>query len=301
MEANGFLWWKSRIARLTEFFRIFRLDHILGFYRIYAFPWRPERNHSFLGLSHDQAAALNGGRLPRWFLRPDDSAENKASNRAEGNVRLQSILPAASGTDVIAEDLGWVPDYVRPHLAALGIAGYRIPHWDCNEFGHPAPGNAFPENSFAAYSTHDHDPVNGIWRACLQAIQQQHDKPAWQVQGAHGTLRILSEFAGLPIPPHGSWPPFTEGIHLRLIKALLDSNSRFASLMVTELFGIDERFNHPGTAGSHNWSLRLPWSLQQIMADPKLAEICRKFASLIHVTRRTPAGRIAESSSVPRP
>jgi len=289
METNGFLWWQSRIARIAEFFQIFRLDHILGFYRIYAFPWRPERNHTFLGLSHEQAAARNGGRLPRWFLRPDDSAENKAANRAEGDVRLRAILPAAVGIDVIAEDLGWVPDYVRPHLSALGIAGYRIPHWDCNEFGHPALGSDFPENSFAAYSTHDHDPVNSIWRGCFQTIQQSHDKPVWHVQGAHGTLRILSEFAGLPIPAHGSWPSFTEGIHLRLIKALLDTNSRFASLMITELFAIDERFNHPGTAGSHNWSLRLPWSLHQIMADSKLAEICRKFSSLIHITRRTPA------------
>lgn len=45
MQANGFAWWRKRIARLTEIFQMFRLDHILGFYRIYAFPWRPERNH----------------------------------------------------------------------------------------------------------------------------------------------------------------------------------------------------------------------------------------------------------------
>ena len=289
METTGFRWWRTRIARLTEVFRMFRLDHILGFYRIYAFPWRPERNHEFIGLSHEHAAARTGGRLPRWILRPDDSAENKAANRAAGDLRLRAILPAAGDSEIIAEDLGWVPDYVRPHLATLGIAGFRIPHWDCNEFGHPAPGHTFPENSFAAYSTHDHDPVNRIWRACHQTIQQAHDQPAWQVQGAHGALRILSEFAGLPIPGHGSWPPFSEAIHLRLIKALLDSNSRFASLMVTELFALDERINHPGTAGAHNWSFRLPWSLEDIMSDPRLAENCRKFATLIHVTRRTPA------------
>jgi 4-alpha-glucanotransferase len=73
MQANGFKWWHTRISRLTEIFEMFRLDHILGFYRIYAFPWRPERNHEFLGLSHEQAAHLTGGRLPHWFLRPDDT------------------------------------------------------------------------------------------------------------------------------------------------------------------------------------------------------------------------------------
>lgn len=292
MEANGFKWWKSRIRRLTEFFGMFRLDHILGFYRIYAFPWRPERNHEFIGLSHEQAAALTGGRLPRWFLRPDDTVENKAANRADGDVRLQAIIEAAGDAEIIAEDLGWVPEYVRPHLADLGIAGFRIPHWDCNDHGHPTPGNCFPEHSFATYSTHDHDPVCGIWRGCLNVIQQHQQNPTdqsgWQSHGAHHTLRVLSEFAGIPIPPQGPWPPFTEGIRLKLVKALMDSNSCYATLMITSLFGLDDRINHPGTSGPSNWRFRMPWSLDQIMADPKLSEICRKLAAVISVTKRTP-------------
>lgn len=292
MEANGFRWWKSRITRLTRIFRIFRLDHILGFYRIYAFPWRPERNHEFIGLSYEQAAEMNGGRLPRWFLRPDDTVENKAANRADGDIRLRAVLEAANGAEVIAEDLGWVPEYMRPHLADLDITGFRIPHWDCNEFGHPTPANCFPENSFATFSTHDHDSINGIWRGCLRVIQQHQENPTehsgWQSHGAHNTLRILSEFAGIPIPAHGLWPPFTEGIRLRLHKALFSSNSRYAVLMITELFDLDERINHPGTRGGENWRFRLPWTLAQIEADPRLQEICRKFAAVISITRRAP-------------
>ncbi len=292
MEANGFIWWKKRIARLTEIFNMFRLDHILGFYRIYAFPWRPERNQEFIGLSHDQAAAMNDGRLPRWFLRPDDTMENKAANRADGDVRLRAILEAAGDADVIAEDLGWVPEYVRPHLADLEIAGFRIPHWDCNEYGHPTPGNCFPENSFATFSTHDHDPICGIWRGCLRVIQQHHEHPTeasgWQSHGAHNTLRVLSEFAGIPMSGHGPWPPFTEGIRLRLIKALFDSNSRYVSLMVTSLFSLDDRINYPGTTGRHNWRFRLPWTLAEIMADPQHLDICRKLAATISITRRMP-------------
>lgn len=292
MEANGFRWWKTRITRLTRIFRMFRLDHILGFYRIYAFPWRPESNHEFLGLSHEQAAEITGGRLPRWFLRPDDTVENKAANRADGDVRLRAILEAAGDAEVIAEDLGWVPEYVRPHLADLDITGFRIPHWDCNEFGHPTPGNCFPENSLATYSTHDHDPVNGIWRGCLNVIRRHQENPdavpAWQAHGAHNTLRILSEFAGIPIPSHGPWPPLTEGIRLRLIKSLLTSNSRYALLMVTELFDIDTRINEPGTRGGNNWRFRVPWTIRQIREDARLQEISRKFAAAISLTRRTP-------------
>lgn len=292
MQADGFTWWRKRIERLTRIFQIFRLDHILGFYRIYAFPWRPERNYEFIGLDHDQAAAINHGRLPQWFLRPDDTVENKAANREDGDVRLRAIHDAADGAEVIAEDLGWVPEYVRPHLSDLGIAGFRIPHWDCNDHGHPTPGNAFPENTFATYSTHDHDPVNGIWRSCLRVIQQHHENPTeqtgWWVGGAHSTLRILSEFAGIPIPHHSPWPPFTEGIRLRLIKALFSSNSRYAALMVTELFSLDERFNHPGTSGGENWRYRLPWTMEEIRGAPELQGACDKFTSIINITRRAP-------------
>jgi len=290
MQANGFAWWRKRIKRMTRIFRIFRLDHILGFYRIYAFPWHPDRNHEFIGMSHEQAAEINHGRFPHWILRPDDTVENKAANREDGDIRLRAILEAADGAEVIAEDLGWVPEYVRPHLADLGISSFRIPHWDCNEHGHPTPGNAFPENTFATFSTHDHDPVNGIWRGCVRMIRQHHEEPteqtAWAVGGAHGTLRILSEFAGIPIPHHSPWPPYTEGIKLRLIKSLFASNSRYAVLMITELFSLDDRFNHPGTSGGENWRYRLPWSVSQIDEDPKMASIGKKLASIISITGR---------------
>jgi len=290
MQANGFFWWRKRIARLTMIFEIFRLDHILGFYRIYAFPWRPERNHEFIGLDHHHAAAINGGRLPHWFLRPDDTLENKAANRDDGDVRLRAILKAAGNAEVIAEDLGWVPDYVRPHLADLGIAGFRIPHWDCNENGHPTPGNSFPENTFATYSTHDHQPINGIWRSCLRAIKHQLEQPSeqgyWNASGSHNTLRLLSEFAGIPVAAHGPWPAYTEGIQLRLIKALFASNSRYAVLMITELFNLDEQFNHPGSLGGENWRFRLPWTLAEIEGNPQLASTCQKLAKLISITRR---------------
>jgi 4-alpha-glucanotransferase len=290
MEQNRFAWWTKRIRQLTRFFDIFRLDHILGFYRIYAFPWHPARNQQFVGLSHEAAAALTDGRLPRWSSRPDDSLENKAANRHEGDTRLRAIIKAAGKAHIIAEDLGWVPEYVRPHLTDLEIAGFRIPHWDCNEFGNPTPGHCFPENSFATYSTHDHDPVNGIWAGCLHVIQQHQQNPTeqsgWWVEGAHQALRILSEFAGVPIPKQGPWPPYTEGIRLRLIKALFSSNSRYATLMVTELFGLGERINRPGTSGGENWRFRMPWTLEEIEDDPALKAVGQKLAATISITHR---------------
>jgi 4-alpha-glucanotransferase len=291
MEAQGFPWWKQRIRRLTEIFQIFRIDHILGFYRIYAFPWRPERNAEFTHLNHDQAAALTGGRLPRWFMRPDDTDENRAANRRDGDVRLRALVEAAGANEIIAEDLGWVPDYVRPHLAGLGIAGFRIPHWDCNEQGHPLPGNLFPECSFATYSTHDHDPLGAVWNACQGAATRHHGhhsnkEEADAARGASHALGILAEFGGIPKPADGFWPRFSDGLQWRLIKMLFASNSRYVALMVTELFGLEARINRPGTRGGDNWRFRLPWTLTEIRADSALTAAGTKLASIIGITRR---------------
>ena len=291
MEAGGFSWWKRRIQRHTEVFRMFRIDHILGFYRIYAFPWRPGRNGEFAGLDLQQAAAITGGRLPRWFMRPDDTDENKAANLRDGSPRLQAVMEAAGAAEVIAEDLGWVPDYVRPHLERLGIAGFRIPHWDCNEYGHPLPGELFPECSFATYSTHDHDPIGATWNACHRAVHRHHGHHAASGEaeaalGAAHALRVLAEFADIPRPPHDHWLRFTDGIQWRLFKALFASRSRYAALMVTELFGLEDRINSPGTSGGNNWRFRLPWTLTEIGASPELNAVGTKLASIIGITRR---------------
>ena len=40
----------ERVRGVREFFDLFRIDHVLGFYRIYGFPWRPEENATFLPL-----------------------------------------------------------------------------------------------------------------------------------------------------------------------------------------------------------------------------------------------------------
>ena len=38
MAADGFAWWKQRFAQMTHYFDAFRIDHILGFFRIWSSP-----------------------------------------------------------------------------------------------------------------------------------------------------------------------------------------------------------------------------------------------------------------------
>jgi len=38
MQATGFAWWKQRFAQMSRYFDAFRVDHILGFFRIWSIP-----------------------------------------------------------------------------------------------------------------------------------------------------------------------------------------------------------------------------------------------------------------------
>ncbi len=38
MQQDGFRWWKSRLRKMSEYFDAFRIDHILGFFRIWEIP-----------------------------------------------------------------------------------------------------------------------------------------------------------------------------------------------------------------------------------------------------------------------
>ena len=260
MQEQGFPWWRQRIAKLTGIFHIFRIDHVLGFYRIYSFPWQPQRNAEFLPLTEKQAAKLTGGLLPGWAPRPDDTPENKALNRADGDVRLRMAIAAAGSSAVVGEDLGSVPDYVRPHLASLDVAGFRIPQWDFDDEGHVIPPEEFPECSFATYSTHDHDSLPALWSNFHRIIADTD--PGADVdeqEQAAEYLRLMAEFAGIK-----ESLPYGPEVKAALLEALLSSRSRYAAFMITDLCDLTDRLNSPGTVGPHNWSFRLPEEMEAV-------------------------------------
>ena len=47
MEKDGFTWWKNRMRKMSEYFDLYRIDHILGFFRIWQIPMNAV--HGLLG------------------------------------------------------------------------------------------------------------------------------------------------------------------------------------------------------------------------------------------------------------
>jgi 4-alpha-glucanotransferase len=283
MEKDGFAWWRQRIAKLTDIFHIFRIDHVLGFYRIYGFPWRPQRNAEFLALTENEVKARTGGHLPHFIEYDDDTQEHCAANRAAGDKYLRMIQAAANEAEVVGEDLGAVPDYVRPHLLKRGIPGFKIPQWEVTTDDQAISGLAYDECSFTTYATHDHPSMAAMWDDCRYAMHHAPEHAERMKAGRE--LRLLAEFANMP--PTSEYPPYNSQIKWQLLNGLLASASRYAAIMITDLFGMTDRFNIPGVVCESNWRTRFPYSAKQMRDQSELRYEAEKFKELSKETHRT--------------
>lgn len=281
---RDFDWWRQRIEKTTEIFGMFRVDHALGFYRIYSFPWNPVRNAVFLPLSLDEAAAKCEGRLPGFRPRADHSEESRRANREDGENYFRMILEAAGGAEVIAEDLGTVPDYVRPSLETLGIAGMKVPQWEFRD-GRVASGLHYPQCSFAAYATHDHAPMKAQWEEAFAAMQAaEPDSEEWWER--RNFLATLCSFAGIEMPG-GAIPAFSEEIWERLFREICFANSDRVAIMISDLLGETARINIPGVMEGTNWSYRVQVSSQELAVGENFWELREMLKKVLNEAGRS--------------
>ncbi len=137
MAANDFAWLRARARRYAALYDGFRIDHLVGLYRMYIRP-----------IDKAQPA----------FFEPGD----QASQVRLGETMI-GVFGSGSPTPVlIAEDLGVIPDFVRQSMARLDLPGLKVLRWErrWDQPGQPAiDPTAFPECSVATTGTHDIEPL----------------------------------------------------------------------------------------------------------------------------------------------
>ena len=278
MRGRNLDWWRGRVRGVRKIFHVFRIDHVLGFYRVYAFPWRPERNREFLPLSWDEMRERTGGAMPQFYPRGDSDWESGEANRREGEEYLRMVLDESGETRVAGEDLGTVPHYVRPSLRSLGVATFKIPQWENYDDGRSIPGSDYQRVSVATYATHDHRPLRALW----QEASASDDTNAQQAQRE---LAKIAEFAGLP-PMRIDEADFDHDFYTPVMEALFRSESWIAMVMITDLLARKDRFNVPGTATASNWSRRLQKTVEGLGASPTIRKRMRIIRRLLQETGR---------------
>jgi len=186
---------------------------------------------------------------------------------AETGKRLLGVLVKAVDMLPCAEDLGSVPACVPKGLEELGILGLRVLRWTrkWGENGQPyLPMSEYPELSVACASVHDSSSLREWW-------ETEADRD-W-------TWRFATLTLGRDIGP---CPEKLDADQVEIILGLIArSASRFAVYPIQDLLAMSEKFrpvdprseriNVPGTVGSGNWSYRIPSSIDEILAEKKLA------------------------------
>ncbi len=193
MEKDNFQWWRERIKFLKSFFHFLRVDHALGLFRIYSFPWPPKRNHEFLSLSEVEARRKTNGILPHFTDYADDTPEHRKYNEERGTHLLRIFQEEAGPNTLIAEDLGDVPCYVPHALETLNIPGFKIPLWVRDQEQKMIPACHYPIISIATYSTHDHEPMRQQWETWQNEIQNKTSG----APSAEKNIRELLNYIGL--------------------------------------------------------------------------------------------------------
>ena len=279
-EKEKFKWWKQRVLRNLDHFHDYRIDHVLGFFRVYAFPWIPERNWEFLELTEEEAEELTDGELPQFLPRDDEEEEDAEQNCEEGSKILKVLGDTAHDCNIVAEDLGIiVPEYLRPALHELGMAGFAIPIFErIEETREFKPMGEHHPLSLATYATHDHQPIAAYYQGLVEWWHGEDGEEGWkEVQRLMRLLDLDDENAPLE---------FTEELHGSFIKALFDSPCWLAVFMITDLLATTQRFNQPGLSGEACWTERLAMKLSDFEADPVFGERIKRYKDAIHESKR---------------
>jgi 4-alpha-glucanotransferase len=225
MAADGFRWMRSRARRSADLYDGYRVDHLVGFYRTYSRP-------------------LDGG-AP--YFTPDGETQQRELG--------ESILAIfrEPGSEIVAEDLGTVPEFVRESLARLGVPGLRVLRWErfWHRKGQPFRDPAdYPAKSVATSATHDTEPLVVWWETA--------DADERRGVNALPTIQRLTKGAGVLDAP------FRPVVRDTLLEALFESKADLVLLPVQDVFGWRDRINEPATVTDWNWTFRMPWPVDRL-------------------------------------
>ena len=282
METDNYAWWKSRLKVMSRFFDAFRIDHILGFFRIWeiplehssgqmghfnpALPYSKEEIDSLSlpldGLFHEDPRhpgkyqpfiSPDCSRLEWWQKERFDSLyidffyhRHEAFWKRNAEKKLPSLL-GATGMLACGEDLGMVPDCVNSVMEHESILSLEMTMMD--------KGRPWPYLSVCATSSHD-----------------------------MGTLRMQHyESRGCDLDCGRAYD---------IIKSHIDSPSMLAIFPIQDWIALDEglkrrdflseRINDPSNA--HNkWQYRMHLNLCDLSAH---ASFCEKIKYLLKTGNR---------------
>jgi 4-alpha-glucanotransferase len=233
MAEGDFAWLRRRARYAARLYDRFRVDHLVGFYRTYSRPRDARRNDL--------------GKLTLGTFSPATEPEQLVHGERVLGAMTESA--AELGGDLIAEDLGTVPPFVRTSLTHLQVPGYKVLIWekDGEHFRDPA---AYPKVSVACFGTHDTAPVSAWWESLSE-----------------NERRAVAAIPAMVPYADSLGARYDLAVHEALAQTLAASRSGLVLFLVQDVLGLRDRINVPSTVGEHNWTFRLPGPARALAED----------------------------------
>jgi 4-alpha-glucanotransferase len=215
-----------------------RLDHVLGLQRLYLIP-------------HGVAASEG-----TYMRLPFDAL-----------LAVTALASAESGSVVVGEDLGTVPENFRETLAEWGIWSYQVMLFERAADGSFVPPGNYREKALVTFGTHDTATFAGWWDHHDLAVKRALNIDPGESDDDRRRARDALQHA---LGKHG--------IHATdfasIARYLADSPSRLLVISMEDMLGVRDQVNLPGTVSEHpNWRQPLPIMLEELRNQKGLALI----------------------------
>jgi len=237
--ATNFAWMRQRALRMAALYDSVRIDHLVGFYRTFG---RTPEGHAFFNPGDEATQTWQGEQILRIFLE--------------------------SGAEVLVEDLGTVPDFVRASMARMGVPGHKVLRWERHYHAPDRPfvdPATFPAMSVALTGTHDTETLASWWDNAAE-----DERRAFLRLGSSRHAAVRDATA-----------PWSDPLRDQILELAYRAGSDHLFLPLQDLFGWRDRINTPATITDDNWTWRVPWpvdTLVETAAAVERAGFCRQQA-----------------------
>ena len=301
MLKDGCSWWVRRFRKMAQYFDAYRIDHVLGFFRIWEIPV-PEKSGLMgqfapaLGLSREEIEGygvqfkdglflVDHKRDDRWHPRIAVQYQQAYQELDEGqkfnfnrlyndyfyrrnnqfwyNEAMKKLprLTQATRMLVCAEDLGMVPDCVPWVMNELRILSLEIQTMPKDPNIRFGKLSHNPYRSVCTFSTHD-----------MPTLRQWWDEDAEQTQAYYnGPLRRSGD------APH----PLPGWLAKDIVSRQLTSPSMLCLLSLQDWLSIDEKLRLPDQNAErinipanprHYWRYRMHMNIEDLMKADEFNE-----------------------------
>lgn len=208
--------------------------------------------------------------------------------KAPGEKLLAKLLNISLYDNLLiplAEDLGDITPEVHEMRKQLGIAGYKtfIFGWGEGEESGKASGYRYPED----YSSD------------FLATTGTHDTPTlseWWEEIGKNEREVLLRYLSLP------YDISYDCARRAILTKIFNSKALFVVLPIQDILGLgpEERINLPGTFGEHNWSWRMPITIERLLAgtDKDFSEACKHLKALTFSSERAGSLKYVEKPTL---